>query len=107
MNKTYFALFALILAAVLPLKAQIVTTTPEMLQEGSRGVVLTYHADSPLGNKGLMNLSSNFDVYAHIGVITSKSGGEWTNVVAPWPETGNQQAANTDKNRLTRVDANT
>ncbi|MDE6612010.1 MAG: hypothetical protein K2K22_05550, partial [Muribaculaceae bacterium] len=107
MNKTYFALFALLLAAGLPLKAQIVTSTPEMLQEGSQGVVLPYHADSPLGNKGLMNLSSNFDVYAHIGVITNKSGGEWAYVVTPWPETGNQQAANTDKNRLSRTSTNT
>lgn len=107
MNKTYFALFALIMATILPLRAQIVTTTPEMLQQGSQGVVLTYHADSPLGNKGLMNLGSNFDVYAHVGVITNKSAGEWAYVVTPWPNTGNQQTANTDKNRLTRIDTNT
>ncbi|MCM1066030.1 MAG: alpha-amylase family glycosyl hydrolase [Muribaculaceae bacterium] len=107
MKKTYFAIIAMLLAAILPAAAQIVTTTPQILQEGSQGVVLTYHADSPLGNKGLMNLSNDFDVYAHIGVITDKSAGEWAYVVAPWPESGNQQAANTAKNRLTRTATNT
>lgn len=107
MRKPFYVLFVLLLASVMPALAQIVTTTPRLLQQNSQGVVLTYNAASPLGDKGLMNLSSNFDVYAHIGVVTSKSGGQWSHVVTDWPNSGNQQAANTDKNRLTRVDANT
>lgn len=89
--------------------AQIVTAVPAPLQEGSKGVVITYNAASPLGNKGLMGLPESTDVYAHIGVITDKStgGSDWRYVVTPWPDTGNQEEANTDKNRLKYVSANT
>ncbi len=108
MKKVCSFLLVLMLA-MLPAYAQIVTTEPSPLQEHSQGVVLTYHADSPLGNNGLANLASSFDVYAHIGVITNKStdSSDWKYVVTDWPNTGNQQAANTDKNRLTYVSANT
>ena len=58
---------------------------------------------------GLANLAAGFDVYAHIGVITSKSTGpsDWRYVVTPWPEAGNSQLANTSKNRLNKIAANT
>ena len=89
--------------------AQIVTTSPSPLQESSKNVVLTFNAASPLCNGGLKNLASSFDVYAHIGVITNRSidGSDWKYTVCPWPSSGNDQAANTDKNRLTYVSANT
>ncbi len=66
-----------LLFATTNLMAQIVTTSPAILQEDSKNVVLTYHADQ--GNKGLMGLSSSTAVYAHIGAITSKStgSGDW------------------------------
>ena len=107
MKRFCFALLAVF--AALFAGAQVVTTTPVILQEGSQGVVLTSHADSPMGNKCLENLSTNFDVYAHIGVITNKStsDGDWKYVVAPWPNGGNQQQANIAKNRLTRTAPNT
>ncbi len=107
MKKLQLMLLLLLLGAV-PALAQIVTPTPTPLQEGSQGVVLTFNAASPLGNKGLMNLGTNFDVYAHIGVITNLStdNSDWKYVVAPWPNTGNQQSANTDKNRLKRDASN-
>lgn len=91
------------------MSAQIVSTSPSPLQEHSKDVVLTYNAASPLGNNQLKDLASEFDVYAHIGVITnlSTSGSDWKYTVTPWPSSGNSQTANTDKNRLTRVDANT
>lgn len=107
MRRLYFVLFALI--ALLPMRAQLVTSTPTILQPSSQGVVLTYHADSPLGDKGLANLPASTDVYAHIGVITDKSASssDWKYTVTPWPNSGNQQTANTAKNRLKYVEPNT
>lgn len=104
-----YVLAALLTMAVFGMSAQIVTTEPSPLQEASRGVVLTYHADSPLGNGGLANLPEQTDIYAHIGVITDKStnNGDWKYVPFPWPSSGNAQSANTDRNRLTRVSENT
>ena len=105
MKKTLTLIAAMMLVCI-GVKAQIVTSSPYPLQESSKDVVITYNAASPLGNNGLANLSDNFDVYVHIGVITNLSA-NWSYVVTPWPETGNSQEANTDKNRLTRVDKNT
>lgn len=109
MKNFYLAFLAYVLAAVVPAVAQIVTSSPAPLQESSTGVVLTFNAASSLSNKGLYNLSDASAVYAHIGVLTNKSTstGDWQYVVTPWPTSGNDQAANTDKNRLTKVDANT
>lgn len=93
------------------LAAQIVTTSPALLQEDSKDVVLTFHADSPLGNKGLSGLDKSTPIYAHIGVITNKSTGvsDWKYTVTPWPDAGggNLSQANTSKNTLTYVTANT
>ncbi len=101
--------FTLLLAAAvalfpLALQAQIVTTSPAILQEDSRDVVLTYHADSPMGNRALAGVDESVQVYAHIGVITNLSS-SWAHVVTPWPESdgSNADAANTAKNHLTRV----
>lgn len=101
-------LVVLSLVAWFGASAQLVTSEPNPLQQGSMGIVLTYNADSPLGNKGLANLPENIDVYAHIGVLTSKSAnsGDWKYAPFPWPSTGNDQAANTSRNRLTRVSTN-
>ena len=101
-----FTLFLAVIAALLPFAAtaQIVTTSPAILQEDSRDVVLTYHAASPLGNRELAGAPESTQVYAHIGVITNLSQ-SWTHVVTPWPESdgSNADAANTEKNNLTRV----
>ena len=107
MKRLLLAMFALL--ATLPLTAQVVTSTPTILQENSQSVVLTYHADSPLGDKGLTNLPASNIVYAHIGVITDKSSSssDWKYTVTPWPQSGNDQSANTDKNRLTYTAPNT
>lgn len=109
MKNFYFALVAYLLAAAVPTFAQIVKSSPAPLQESSTDVVLTFNAASNLSNKGLYNLSDASDVYAHIGVLTNKSTTEsdWQYVVTPWPQSGNDQAANTDKNRLTKIAANT
>ncbi len=105
MKRLFFVIFAL--AAVLSMQAQLVTTSPTILQEHSQDVVLTYHADSDLGDKGLANLSPSTAIYAHIGVITDKSNGSWAYVVADWPSSSTDSKANTDKNRLTYVAENT
>ncbi len=82
--------------------AQIVTTSPGLLQEDSKNVVLTFHADSPLGNGGLKGLSSTVPVYAHIGVITNKSTStsDWKYAPSKWGD-------NAAKYKLTYVSANT
>lgn len=76
MKKILLLMVAITLAATGAV-AQIITTTPAILQESSKNVVLTYHADQ--GNKGLMGVTSSTEVYAHIGVITNNSegSGDW------------------------------
>lgn len=108
MKKICIAFIAFLLAAVVPAAAQIVKSSPAPLQESSTDVVLTFNAASSLSNKGLYNLSDASAVYAHIGVITntSSSDTDWKYVVTPWPTSGNDQAANTDKNRLTKIAPN-
>ena len=71
--KRFCTLFLVLIVLSLSAAAQLVTSAPTPLQEGSKGVVLTYNAASPLGNKGLAGLPASTDVYAHIGVITNKS----------------------------------
>ena len=110
MKALYSAILAAMLLVVFPSAAQIVTTSPSPLQEDSKNVVLTYNASSPQGNDGLRGLSSSQIVYAHIGVITTKSANnsDWRYVVTPWPESdgSNSQYANLDKNRLKYLTTN-
>ncbi len=111
MKKNLFLLAAIVMLSWLGVSAQIITTSPAILQETSKNVVLTYHADSPLGNNGLKGLPASTAVYAHIGVITNRSANtsDWKYTVAPWPEANgsNSQAANLEKNRFTYVSPNT
>lgn len=74
MNRLYSILFTLLLAMTAA-TAQVVTSSPTPLQTNSTGVVITFHADQ--GNKGLMGLDASTPVYAHTGVITDKSDGQW------------------------------
>ncbi len=110
MNKLYTALFSLLLLSFIHAAAQIVSPYPTPLQEDSKDVVLTYNASSPLGNNGLKDLPQSQPVYAHIGVITTKSinNSNWLHVVAPWPESdgSNSQYANLEKNKLTYLTSN-
>lgn len=108
MKRFVFLLATLVASVSFAAHGQIVTTSPAILQEDSQNVVLTYHADSPLGNHGLANVPESTQVYAHIGVITNLSS-SWSYVVTPWPESdgSNADAANTEKNHLKRVADNT
>ncbi|MDE7426244.1 MAG: hypothetical protein K2M79_00395 [Muribaculaceae bacterium] len=109
-TKNFFASVIALLCA-LGVQAQIVTTKPAVLQETSENIVLTYNAESSLGNNGLANLPSTTPVYAHIGVLTNKSTttSDWRYVQTPWPSSdgSNSQEANTSKNQLTYVAPNT
>lgn len=96
MKKLYSLLSALLLAFTAA-TAQIVTSSPSPLQVNSTGIVITFHADQ--GNKGLMGLDASTPVYAHTGVITDKSSGQWA--YAPgWLD-------NAPKYKLTYVTTNT
>ncbi|MDE6270524.1 MAG: hypothetical protein K2M12_06700, partial [Muribaculaceae bacterium] len=97
MRKFILTLTLMLLACGIGAVAQIVTTSPGVLQESSSDVVLYYHADSPLGNDGLKDYTGD-DVYAHIGVATE--AGDWQHVQADWNQ-------NLPKCKLSRVDANT
>lgn len=100
MRRTLFfiGLLAAMLLSLPTMQAanEVVTATPWPLQESSKDVVLTFHADR--GNCGLSGLPSNAEVYAHIGVITnlSKNDGDWKYAPSKW-------TLNEDHRKLTRV----
>lgn len=78
--------------------AQIITTSPVVLQRSSTGIVITYHADQ--GNKGLANLSASEAVYAHVGyLLPGAADSDWKGA----PTWG----TNTDKYKMTYVSPNT
>lgn len=87
----------LTLLFTLGLHAQV-TSDPTPLQEDSKGVVIFFHADE--GNKGLAGQPASAQIYAHTGVITSKSNGGSDWKYAPtWGE-------NTPKYKLEYVSEN-
>lgn len=94
--KKIYAILTMLFACIFVVHAQIINTTPEILQESSKNVTITYNAE--LGNGGLAGLNGNAAVYAHIGVITnlSTSDSDWKYVVADWNK-------NVDKARLSYV----
>lgn len=78
------------------INAQIVTTSPKIVQRSSAPITITFHADQ--GNKGLAGLTSSTPVYAHTGVIM-KGSDEWSNAPT-WLD-------NSAKYKLTYVSTNT
>lgn len=84
-------------AAMLPCMsyAQVVTTTPPIVQADTKNIVITFHADE--GNRGLAGVTSATKVYAHTGVITSlsTSDSDWKHA----PTWG----TNTDKYEMTWI----
>lgn len=71
--KKFYSLFLLGLSALPGIQAQVVTTSPAIVQQSTGNIVITYHADR--GNKGLMGIKPPTKVYAHTGVITNLSEG--------------------------------
>lgn len=108
MKKIFTLLLAMVVFSAVGV-AQIFTSSPEILQESSKNVVLTFHADSPMGNGALKGLTASTPLYVHIGVITnlSTSTSDWKYSNFPWPSSASDTQANTAKNRLTYVSANT
>ncbi|HNP24239.1 MAG TPA: alpha-amylase family glycosyl hydrolase [Panacibacter sp.] len=66
--------------------SQLLTWTPDFIQESSTPVTIT--TDAYYGNQGLFNYGNINDVYVHIGVITNKSNGGWAHVNGTWGKTG-------------------
>ena len=83
MKKIFSILVALFCVAVMGVSAQVITSSPALLQEKSSNVVLTFHADQ-CGVAALQNLPSSTPLYVHIGVVTNKSNGGWAHVVTDW-----------------------
>lgn len=79
--------------------AQVFTTSPSPLQETSKDVKITFHADKQ-NVKGLQGLPSTTPLYTHIGVFTTKSPSVWSYVKTDW-------AVNTEETKFKYVSANT
>lgn len=60
--------------------AQIFTSSPAILQESSKNVTITFHADKA----GVAALNNKDALYAHIGVYTTKSPNAWAHVKYEW-----------------------
>lgn len=74
MLKIYLLTAIAVLTCIIGLNAQVVTSSPAILQENSQNVTIFFHADK--GNKGMINLAASADVYAHTGVdVISANGG--------------------------------
>lgn len=93
MKKIFSLLLVMVAVAASNSVAQVFTTTPVPLQESSKDVVITFHADRS-GVQSLTGLPSSTSLYAHIGVYTTKSPSTWAYVVTEW---GENKAANTFK----------
>ena len=81
-----------------------VTTNPTFITQtgGSFDIIF----DASAGSAGLKGVTTG--VYAHIGVITSKSSSssDWKYVLTPWPTSAADTKANTTKNMLTNIGTN-
>lgn len=69
MKKAY--LFVIIFFIALGSYAQLLKTTPEIVQDNSTNIDVVL--DASYGNKKLLNYATTSDIYVHIGVITSLS----------------------------------
>ena len=86
----------LMLLPCLCLDAQVVTTTPSIVQRTSAPIVVTFHADQ--GNRGLAGMTSRAAIYAHTGVIIKGS--------SAWQHTSDWNK-NEDKYKMTYVSVDT
>lgn len=94
MKKLYtYLLFFLLLIPSIGV-GQIIITTPAFPTQNSE-VTITF--DASLGSQGLKDFTG--DIYAHTGVITDKSNGQWTHVKADW-------GVNIAACKMTRTSAN-
>ena len=83
MIKHLLAVLTLALACVIaPEKAvaQLFTTSPEIVQAGTKNLKIYFHADRS-GKQELINASA---IYAHIGVTLTKDPNKWEYVKGDW-----------------------
>ena len=64
-------------SAALAASAQSITTSPAIITENTKDIVITFHSDG--GNRGMIDATASTGVYAHTGVITNLSDGSWKN----------------------------
>lgn len=95
MNHKLPVLILILAGFSLTASAQVITADP-VFPVSSGPVVITFHADQ--GNMGMKDYAGD-DVYAHTGVVTNLSGGQWKYVIATW-------TTNIPKAKLTKVSAN-
>lgn len=98
MKKLLLAFVIAILTAM-GAAAQVFSTSPAPLQQESKDVTITFHADR-CDVAALKGLPSGTSLYAHIGVYTNLSPNSWAHVISEWgvnsPATEMKQtAANT------------
>jgi 1,4-alpha-glucan branching enzyme len=79
MKKTLLGSFILIFFSLQSF-SQLLSWTPDFIQESSTTVVIT--VDATKGNQGLLNYTPTTDVYVHTGVITnfSANSSDWKHV---------------------------
>lgn len=99
MKKVLSLLLMMLVCCATHISAQVFTPSPSPLQETSKNVVITFHADRQ-SVAGLQGLPSTTPLYAHIGVFTTKSPSVWSYVKTDWP-------VNTDANKFNYVSENT
>jgi len=75
------------------------STTPMPLTENSKDVVLHFNALQS-GNETIAKYTEANELYAHIGVYTTKSPDTWAHVKTDWPTASNRDKANTEANRF-------
>ena len=95
-------LLPFMLLFIIKANAQLLSWSPDFIQESSTPVTITMNAN--YGNKGLLNYTPVTDVYVHIGVITnlSTSSSDWKYVPFTWATTNPAaNAANTGTNKWT------
>lgn len=106
MKKAIWMIAGFMCVSSISATAQIVETSPTPLQQSSKNVTVTYHADK--GTAGLKGLTSG--VYTHIGVITDKSNGSWAYAPSKWGDNADKYAlefVSTDTWRLSIGDIRT
>lgn len=97
MKKITLFLIALMCLGSLGAKAAMFTASPAPVQESDKDIVITFNALES-GVTALKGLST--DLYAHLGVYTTKSPNAWAYVVTDWN-------TNTEANTFKHVADNT
>ncbi len=91
--KKFFPIPLLLL--VFSANAQLLSWTPDFIQESSTPVTIIM--DANYGNQDLLNYGNtavnDTNVYVHTGVITNLSNGQWAHVSSVWGSSGPAAAA--------------